>query len=65
MQPRGLDVLFRAKVDAYHVGYTVTRRSRTDLLVDIYSNLAYWFSKKKFHREFYLWLRVHCDEAVL
>ena len=46
-QPRGLGVQVRAKVDADHASDTVTRRSRTGILVWINCALIHWWSKKQ------------------
>ena len=45
--PRGQGFTMRAKVDADHAGYTVTRRSRTGFIVYLNSTPIYWMSKKQ------------------
>ncbi len=46
-EPRGFGFYMRAKIDADHASDTVTRRSRTGLLVYLNSSLIYWMSKKQ------------------
>jgi hypothetical protein len=46
-EPRGIGFTIRAKVDADHACYTVTRRSRTGFLVYLNSSLVCWISKKQ------------------
>ena len=45
--PRRLGFILRDFVDANHAGDTVTRRSRTGLLVYLNSAPVYWMSKKQ------------------
>ena len=44
--PRGVGFTIVGKVDAYHAGDTVTRRSRTGFIVYLNSAPVYWHSKK-------------------
>ena len=46
-EPRGLGFTIVAKVDADHVSDTVTRRSRTGILVYLNCSLIHWWSKKQ------------------
>ena len=46
-EPRGHGFIMRAKVDADHASDTVSRRSRTGLLIYLNSALVYWWSKKQ------------------
>ena len=46
-EPRGHGFIMRAKVDADHASDTVSRRSRTGLLIYLNCALAYWWSKKQ------------------
>ena len=46
-EPRGVGFVRRVKVNADHVGDTVSRRSRTGFLVYLNSSLVYWYSKKQ------------------
>ena len=46
-QPHALGFVMRAKVDADHLGDTVTRRSRTGFLVYLNCALFYWSQKKQ------------------
>ena len=46
-EPRGIGFVMRAKVDVDHAPDTVTRRSRTGLLVYLNSGPVYWWSKKQ------------------
>lgn len=45
--PRGAGFVMTAMVDADHASGTVTRRSRTGMLVYLNSSLIYWLSKKQ------------------
>lgn len=45
--PRGLGFTTQAKVDADHAADTVTRRSRTGLIVYLNCSPIYWLSKKQ------------------
>ena len=45
-EPRGMGFTFIAKVDADHESDTVTRRSRTGILVYLNCSLVHWWSKK-------------------
>ena len=46
-EPRGHGFIMRAKVDADHASDTVSRRSRTGLLIYLNCALVYWWSKKQ------------------
>ena len=46
-EPRGHGFIMRAKVDADHASDTVSRQSRTGLLIYLNCALIYWWSKKK------------------
>ena len=46
-EPRGLGFIIDAKVDADHASDTVTRRSRTGILVHLNCSLIHWWSKKQ------------------
>ena len=46
-EPRGHGFIMRAKVDADHASDTVSRRSRTGLLIYLSCALVYWWSKKQ------------------
>jgi len=46
-QPRGAGFIIQAFVDADHASDTVSRRSRTGMLIYINSSLVYWSSKKQ------------------
>ena len=46
-EPRGHGFIMRAKVDADHASYTVSRRSRTGLLIYLNCALVYWWSKRQ------------------
>ena len=46
-EPRGHGFIMRAKVDADHASDTVSRRSRTGLLIYLNCALIYWWSKKQ------------------
>ena len=46
-EPRGLGFMIVAKVDADHASDTVTRRSRTGILVYLNCSLIHWWSKKQ------------------
>ena len=46
-EPRGLGFTIVAKVDADHASDTVTRRSRTGILVYLNCSLIHWWSKKQ------------------
>ena len=46
-EPRGHGFIMRAEVDADHASDTVSRHSRTGLLIDLNSALVYWWSKKQ------------------
>ena len=46
-EPRRIGFTIRAQVDADHDADTLTRRSRTGLLVYINFELVHWFSKKQ------------------
>ena len=46
-QPRGIGFIVSALVDADHASDSMTRRSRTGMLVYINSALVYWSSKKQ------------------
>ena len=46
-EPRGLGFTIVAKVDADHASDTVTRRSRTGILVYLNCSLVHWWSKKQ------------------
>jgi hypothetical protein len=46
-EPRGSGFIIRAKVDADHASDTVTRRSRTGMLVYLNNALVHWWSKKQ------------------
>ena len=46
-QPRGAAFVIWAKVDADHASDTMTRRSRTGMLIYINNALVYWSSKKQ------------------
>ena len=46
-EPRGVGFTIVAKVDADHASDTVTRRSRTGLLVYLNCSLVHWWSKKQ------------------
>ena len=47
LDPRGLDFVIISKVDAYHYGDTVTRRSRTGFIIYMNITPVYWMSKKQ------------------
>ena len=46
-EPRGMGFVMHAKVDADHASDTITRRSRTGILVWLNSSLIHWWSKKQ------------------
>ena len=46
-QPRGIGFVLSALVDADHASDTISRRSRSGMLVYINSALVYWSSKKQ------------------
>ena len=46
-EPRGHGFIMRAKVDADHASDTVSRRSRTGLLIYLNCPLVFWWSKKQ------------------
>ena len=46
-EPRGHGFIIRVKVDADHASDTVSRRSRTGLLIYLNCALVYWWSKKQ------------------
>ena len=46
-EPRGMGFTIVAKVDADHASNTVTRRSRTGILVYLNCSLIHWWSKKQ------------------
>ena len=46
-EPRGMGFIIHAKIDADHASDTVTRRSRTGMLVWLNSSLIHWWSKKQ------------------
>ena len=46
-EPRGHGFIMRAKVDADHASDTVSRHSRTGLLIYLNCALVYWWSKKQ------------------
>ena len=46
-EPRGSGFMIVAKVDADHASNTVTRRSRTGILVYLNCSLIHWWSKKQ------------------
>ena len=46
-EPRGMGFTIVAKVDADHASNTVTRRSRTQILVYLNCSLVHWWSKKQ------------------
>ena len=46
-EPRGHGFIMRAKVDADHASDTVSRCSRTGLLIYLNCALVYWWSKKQ------------------
>jgi hypothetical protein len=46
-EPRGRGFVIRAKVDADHASDTVSRRSRTGILVWVNGALVHWWSKKQ------------------
>ena len=46
-EPRGHGFIMRAKVEADHAADTVSRRSRTGLLIYLNCALVYWWSKKQ------------------
>ena len=46
-EPRGMGFVMHAKIDADHASDTVTRRSRTGMLVWLNSSLIHWWSKKQ------------------
>ena len=46
-EPRGLGFTMHAKVDADHASDTITRYSRTGVLVYLNSAPIYWWSKKQ------------------
>ena len=46
-EPRGHGFIMRAKVDADYASDTVSRRSRTGLLIYLNCALVYWWSKKQ------------------
>ena len=46
-EPRGMGFMIVAKVDADHASDTVTRRSRTGILVYLNCSLIHWWSKKQ------------------
>ena len=46
-QPRGLGFILSAKVNADHASDTVTRLSRTGLIVRINLYLIYWYYRKQ------------------
>ena len=46
-EPRGMGFTIVAKVDADHASDTVTRRSRTGILVYLNCSLVHWWSKKQ------------------
>ena len=46
-EPRGMGFTIVAKVDADHASNTVTRRSRTRILVYLNCSLVHWWSKKQ------------------
>ena len=46
-EPRGMGFTIVAKVDADHASDTVTRRSRTGILVYLNCSLIHWWSKKQ------------------
>lgn len=46
-EPRGRGFVIRAKVDADHASDTVSRRSRTGMLVWLNGALVHWWSKKQ------------------
>ena len=46
-EPQGVGFIMRAKVDADHTTDTMTRRSRTGVLVFLNSALVHWWSKKQ------------------
>ena len=47
LEPRGMGFTIVAKVDADHASDTVTRRSRTGILVYLNCSLVHWWSKKQ------------------
>ena len=47
LEPRGLGFTIVAKVDADHASDTVTRRSRTEILVYLNCSLIHWRSKEQ------------------
>ena len=46
-EPKGIGFVIHAKIDADHASDTVTRRSRTGMLVWLNSSLIHWWSKKQ------------------
>ena len=46
-EPRGLEFIMRAKVDADHASDRMARRSRTGFLVYLNCSPIYWWSKKQ------------------
>ena len=46
-EPRGMGFVMHAKIDADHASDTVTRRSRTGMLVWLNLSLIHWWSKKQ------------------
>ena len=46
-EPRGHGFIKRAKVDADHVSYSVSRRTRTGFMICSNCALVYWWSKKQ------------------
>ena len=47
LEPRGMGFMIVAKVDTDHASDTVTRRSRTGILVYLNCSLIHWWSKKQ------------------
>eukprot|EP00957_Ditylum_brightwellii_P103056 7853521-Ditylum_brightwellii.AAC.1 len=46
-ESRDIGFVMRAKVNADHAGYTITRQSRTGFIAYLNSVLIYWLSKKE------------------